>query len=163
MKQRVRCVGVVLMVLGSAACGSSSSSNESGTGLSGSDLTRVNNGKAAVAARNCGSCHGPDLAGQATPVMGTMAFAVNLTPDSETGLGDWDEAMIAKAILTGVDDEDEQLCPTMPVFMSMGMTEAEANDIAFYLKTIAPVSKTLPESTCPPLKGGDEGAAGAGQ
>jgi hypothetical protein len=43
----------------------------------------------------------------------------------------------------------------MPHFADEGMTEDEARDIAAYLKSLPPVSHAVPESTCPPLKGGD--------
>ena len=122
-------------------------------------------GQMAAMTRACASCHGSDFSGMTTPYAGTMAYPPNLTPDTQTGLGEWTEDMIAKAILTGVDDEDEQLCPTMPVFKDMGMTDAEAHDLAAYLKSLPAVSKDIPESSCPPIKGGDEsdqGSAGSG-
>src|SRR6476659_9245023 len=135
----------------SAACGgdddsSNNTGDDAGTSNGGGDA--VGKGKAAVETRECKSCHGSDLSGSKTPYSGTMAYPPNLTPDKDTGLGDWDEDTIVKAILTGVDDEDEQLCPTMPLFGKMGMSNTEAHNIAKYLKSIAAVSKDIPESSC---------------
>jgi mono/diheme cytochrome c family protein len=142
------------------ACGDdddSASNTGDDAGMSNGGGDAVSKGKAAVETRECKSCHGSDLAGSTTPYSGTKAtYPPNLTPDSETGVGDWDEDTIVKAILTGIDDEDEQLCPTMPLFGKMGMTDTEAHNIAKYLKSIDAVSKDIPESSCPPVKGGSD-------
>lgn len=62
--------------------------------------------------------------------------------------------MIVKAILSGVDDEGEELCSTMQRYGKLGMSETEARNIAAYLKSLPAVKNAVPESTCPPLKGG---------
>jgi mono/diheme cytochrome c family protein len=148
----------LLLMLSVSACGddddsASNTGDDAGTS-NGSDA--VSKGEAAVTKRDCKSCHGSDLSGSKTPYAGTMAYPPNLTPDKDTGLGDWDEDLIVKAILTGIDDEDEQLCPTMPLFGKMGMSDTEAHNIAKYLKSIKAVSKDIPESSCPPIKGGSD-------
>jgi mono/diheme cytochrome c family protein len=132
-----------------SACSSGSSSGNTGTG----DVTA---GKAAVTKYACQSCHGQALSGSATAVTGTKAYAPNLTADTETGLGDWDAATIKTAVLTGRDDEDRQLCATMPQFGKMGMTDNEATNIVAYLKSLSAVSMSVPESECA------SGAAGSG-
>jgi cytochrome c553 len=148
----------LLMALNLTACGddddSASMTGDDGGASSGD--AALSKGEAAVTKRICKSCHGSDLSGATKPYMDTMAYPPNLTPDKDTGLGDWDEDTIAKAILTGVDDEGEQLCPTMPVFKDMGMKDDEAHNIAKYLKSLKAVSKDIPESSCPPIKGGDQ-------
>jgi hypothetical protein len=58
-----------------------------------------------------------------------------------------------------VDDEGEQLCSTMPVFKDMKMTDAEADSIVAYLKSIPAVSQENPESECAG-RGDDSGDAG---
>lgn len=152
--------GALLLMLNVGACGGD---DDSASGTSDEAVTNggdaLSMGQAAVKTRICQSCHGNDLSGSTTPYMGTMAYPPNITPDMDTGIGEWDEDTIVKAILTGVDDEDEQLCPTMPVFSKMGMTDAEAHNIAKYLKSIKAVAKeNIPESSCPPIKGGEAGA-----
>jgi hypothetical protein len=75
-------------------------------------------GAAFVAERNCASCHqSPDadvLSGGSAPVAGTRAFAPNLTPDHATGVGDWADIQIVRAIRAGVDNESVELCAAMP-------------------------------------------------
>jgi hypothetical protein len=99
---------------------------------------------------------GDVTAGSTTAYPMTTAYAANLTPDKDTGIGDWDADTIAKAILSGTDDENKSLCPTMSRFMTQGMTTTEAANIAAYFKSLPAVSKEIPESQC------SAGAAGSG-
>ncbi len=120
----------------------------------------------AVLNRGCHTCHqSPDasdgiLSGAIAPQPGTMAWPKNLTPDPDTGLDAWDASTIANAMRTGVDDQNAQLCPTMPRFADMQDDEAFA--IAAYLQSLAAVHHYVPESICPPIKpsepDGDEDA-----
>jgi mono/diheme cytochrome c family protein len=127
-------------LIGTSVTGCGSDNNSSGSG-------QVGQGEQAVTQFACKSCHGQDLAGDTKVYPNSMAYAANLTPDPDTGIGSWDAATIAKAILDGTDDEGAELC-VMPKFRAMGMTEAQANAIANYLKTIPTVSKMIPESDC---------------
>jgi mono/diheme cytochrome c family protein len=138
-----------LVTLSVAGC--SSDSDSGGTGDGGNtSADPVAAGKALVANAKyaCASCHGSNFAGDTKPQPGTTAYPANLTPDSDTGIGDWTTDQIVNAVLNGVDDEDEQLCSTMPVFKTLGLTEADAENIAAYLKSLPAVSHEVPESTC---------------
>lgn len=97
------------------------------------------------AVQTCGiaSCHNPDFAGQR---MGMGFAASNLTPD-ETGLADWTIGEIAKATLDGVTPEGEELCSLMIRYRTAGLSEAEACDIAAYLKALEPIENEVPD-TC---------------
>lgn len=127
----------------------------------------VARGQEAVSTRACNSCHTQSDMGNATLAGNTSAFCAdgkacttaqvypaNLTPDPDTGMAEWTDEMIVKAIMSGVDDENAALCPPMPHFGDQGMTDAEAHDIAAYLKSLPPVNHAVPESSCPPIKGG---------
>jgi hypothetical protein len=112
-------------------------------------------GAAFVAQRGCPTCHQPSdhagtLAGQLTPVAGTQAYGANLTPDPATGLGDWADIAIVRAIRFGVDDTGNALCPSMPRYADMGDVEADA--ILAYLHSLPPVVRAIPASSCPPIK-----------
>jgi len=107
----------------------------------------VSEGKAAVTERKCTGCHTADLGGSTTPLRDTTAtYAANLTPDMTTGIGSWTDAQIKTAIRTGVDDEGKELCSKMPRFSDMSDTEVA--DIVAYLRSLPPVSREIPESTC---------------
>jgi hypothetical protein len=112
-------------------------------------------GRSFVAQRGCPSCHDPSdgagtLAGDLAPVKGTLAFPANLTPDRTTGIGGWADIQIVRAMRFGVDDQGQELCPTMPRFPMIG--DEEAATIVSYLRSLAPVTRQIPDSNCPPIK-----------
>jgi mono/diheme cytochrome c family protein len=149
---RVRNAALLVLVVASGC-----SAKSDGAAAAAGNVTA---GLAAVTKYDCKSCHGSDFAGSTKAVPGTAAYAANLTPDKDTGLGEWDAATIQKAILTGVDDEDSTLCATMPRFTSKGMTAIEATDIAAYLKSLPAVSKDIPEGNCSVAGAAGSGATG---
>jgi mono/diheme cytochrome c family protein len=106
------------------------------------------NGKALVASLACASCHGGDLSGSESPIGKSGAYAANLTPDPNTGLGNWTDDDVARAIQTGVDDGDAQLCNVMPRFGTLGGDQITA--IVAYLRSLPPIVHDLPESECFP-------------
>jgi hypothetical protein len=81
---------------------------------------------------------------------GVVLYGPNLTPDPTTGIGNWNDDQISTAILSGIDDMGERLCPQMQHFPDMGMTELQS--ILGYLHSLTPVSHQVPGSHCPPLK-----------
>lgn len=146
----IRLARIVSIVAPFALTGCSSGSSDPSTA---GDATA---GKMAVTKYACQSCHGQDMSGTTTPYGTSMAYPANVTPDKDTGIGDWDEATIKAAILTGKDDEGQDLCSVMPVFNKANMTDVEATDVTAYLKSLPAVKKAIPESKCA------AGAAGAG-
>jgi hypothetical protein len=122
--------------------------NHSSYDLDGGDLITV--GKAYAQQRLCLDCHGANLAGSTTARADSMAYPSNLTPDGETGIGNWADVTVIRAIRFGVDDEQQPLCPTMPPFTNM--TDLEARAIVAYLRSVPPVHQAIPESMCPPVK-----------
>src|SRR5262245_38428305 len=88
---------------------------------------QVTRGREAVVSRACEGCHTPTanpsatLSGADSPYEKTQAYPPNLTPDEDTGIGTWDDDLILRAMMTGIDDEDAELCTTMPRFKDKGM------------------------------------------
>ena len=119
--------------------------------------------------RRCPACHqGPDpqstgfMSGAITPVQGTFPTGVelygpNLTPDMNTGIGAWTDSQIQNAILNGIDNQGERLCPEMGHFPDMG--QDEVNSIIAWLHTLTPVSHKANPSICPPLKEAPPGSS----
>jgi mono/diheme cytochrome c family protein len=68
----------------------------------------------------------------------------NLTPDA-SGLRDWTDAQIKNAFLNGLDASGQTLHPIMPYAVFHNMTAEDANAIVAYLRSVAPVSATIPE------------------
>ncbi len=133
-----------------AACNDSGAPRDSGVDID----SPFGQGFVAVAARKCGDCHEPLdggaglLSGRSTQVPGTQAYPSNLTPDPDTGMDAWDAGSIATALLTGIDDKGNPLCPEMPRYADAGMTADEALAIAAYLRGLPPVWHLVPPSTC---------------
>lgn len=115
-----------------------------------------------VDARRCPGCHqSPDpmatgfMSGATAPVPGDFGAGValygpNLTPDPTTGIGNWNDDQITTAILSGIDNQGERLCPQMAHFPDMQPPEVAS--ILGYLHSLKPVSHMSTVSRCPPLK-----------
>ncbi|WP_207483819.1 c-type cytochrome [Arenibaculum pallidiluteum] len=74
-------------------------------------------------------------------------YPPNLTPDAETGLGSWTEADIVRAVRTGIRPDGRQLAPAMPWRSYAALTDGDAEALAAYLKSLAPVSHKVPPPT----------------
>ena len=110
-----------------------------------SDST-VSSGQALVTSLACASCHGADLSGSESPIGKSGAYAANLTPDPDTGLGNWTDDDVARAIRTGIDDGDASLCTAMPHFDTLSDDQTAA--IVAYLRSLPPIAHDVPESDC---------------
>src|SRR5271154_1113332 len=71
-------------------------------------------------------------------------YGSNLTPDKETGLGNWTKEQIATAIRTGKRPDGRILAPSMPVATLKNLSQADALAIAAYLKSLPPVKNKVP-------------------
>lgn len=126
-------------------------------GAAHADESAVERGKFLVSIIPCTDCHTPGTflgkpdmdrflggseVGFEVPGLGVF-YGSNLTPDKETGLGDWSDEDIAKAITTGVRPDGRILAPPMPVDQFKHMTHADALAIAAYLKTLPPVKHAV--------------------
>jgi hypothetical protein len=147
------------------ACGSSSGGPDSPTGDDGGSSAGVSfppTGNQYVDARRCPACHqsaDPQttgfMSGATDPIQGNFGPSVvlygpNLTPDMATGIGSWTDDEIETAILSGIDNQGERLCPQMQHFPDMQMPELTS--ILGYLRGLKPVSHQSIPSKCPPLK-----------
>jgi hypothetical protein len=170
----LRAAGVLTSALGLLACSSSSGGLPGPTGEdepSDAGVTFPSTGNQYVDARRCPACHqGPDpeqtgfMSGALTPIAGPWPAGVslygpNLTPDMTTGIGAWTDSQITNAILNGIDNQGERLCPEMGHFPDMGQTEVTS--ILGYLHSLTPVSHQTTGSICPPLKEAPPGSSGS--
>ena len=74
------------------------------------------------------------------------SFASNLTPDKETGLGEWTEKMFIDAMRTGLHQGvagNRKIFPPMPTKHYAQMTDADLKAIWAYLKTIKPIKNEV--------------------
>ena len=80
-----------------------------------------------------------------------VSFAANLTPDKETGLGDWTEDIFIQAIRTGKHQgqpTSRDLLPPMPwanlTHGALGQSEADLKAIWAYLRSLPPIKNQVP-------------------
>ena len=74
------------------------------------------------------------------------SFATNLTPDKETGLGEWTEKMFIESMRTGHhqgNKANRKIFPPMPTKHYAKMTDADLKAIWAYLKTIKPIKNEV--------------------
>ncbi len=74
------------------------------------------------------------------------AYAPNITPDRETGIGKWSDAQIVKAIREGIRPDGSLIGPPMPIMFYRGISDDDAKAIAAYLRAQAPVRHSVPKS-----------------
>jgi hypothetical protein len=87
---------------------------------------------------------GSGLAGF-TSSPGTVA--ANLTPDRETGIGNWTDDMLARAIREGVNHDGRLIDPSiMPYEFYRSMSDEDLASIIVYLRSIPPIRNALPPS-----------------
>lgn len=108
----------------------------------------------------CGNCHnGRDENGELVPGMefaGAFvieepiftAYAPNISPDMETGIGAWTDEEIERAIRSGVSRDGRQMGPPMafypPFYPNISSDDMDA--IIAYLRSVPAVSNEVPAS-----------------
>src|SRR5262245_25179861 len=119
---------------------------------------QIERGKYLASLGGCMDCHNPgyffgkpDMArylggsevGFEIPGLGIF-HGPNLTPDKETGLGNWSTEEIVTAIQTGTRPDGRVLAPIMPWRPLSHLTKADATAIAEYLKSLPAVNNRVP-------------------
>ncbi len=77
------------------------------------------------------------------------AYASNLTPDVQTGIGGWSEEQIASILRTGHRPDGTPLLPPMPWPSTAQLTDREMSALTAYLKSLPPVKHKKPASLPP--------------
>ncbi len=107
----------------------------------------------------CGNCHTPkdpnfkplndqELAGGFAidaPVF--HAVAANITPDKETGIGNWTDAQIIDAIRNGKRPDGTIIGPPMPIAFYRGISDDDVRAIVAYLRSVKPIQNKVEKST----------------
>jgi mono/diheme cytochrome c family protein len=70
--------------------------------------------------------------------------APNLTPDPETGLGNWTDGEKIRAIRDGVDNTGRALFPMMPYPDFKKMSDEDVQSVVAYMDSLPPVRNPLP-------------------
>ena len=127
--------------------------------------TAVERGEYMTNILGCGGCHtegallgnptGQWLAGSRIGIAYTedlddispgIVFPGNLTADKETGLGRWSKDEIKTFLLTGMDHYGKQATTVMPWPNYAYLSDQDLDDVAAFLKQLAPIDQAIPES-----------------
>lgn len=73
-----------------------------------------------------------------------VVAAQNITPDPETGLGNWTDGEILRALREGVDKNGDALFPMMPYQHLANLGDEDAKSIVVYLRTLKPIKNRVP-------------------
>lgn len=103
----------------------------------------------------CGNCHtppsptGPVMArflsgGLTFDTPGFKAMASNITPDRETGIGNWSDDDIKKAIVAGVRPNGVHLAPIMAANFFKMLMPSDLDAIVAYLRSVKPIKAATP-------------------
>ena len=116
-----------------------------------SPSTAVERGRYLANAGNCLSCHtragGARMAGGVafeTP-FGTV-YSTNITPDRDTGIGQWTVTDLRRAMHEGVDRDGSSLIPAFPYTSFTKVSDADVADIYAYLRTVPAVRYSPPDN-----------------
>jgi mono/diheme cytochrome c family protein len=82
-----------------------------------------------------------------------VSFTANLTPDADTGLGQWTLKDFMSTIRTGRHmGRGRPVLPPMPIPVYNNFTDADLEAVYAYLRTIAPIKNRVPEPLPPAQK-----------
>jgi mono/diheme cytochrome c family protein len=120
--------------------------------------SQIDRGKYLIVLAGCNDCHTPgfflgkpDMArylggsdvGFEIPGLGVFNGR-NITPDKETGIGNWTDEQIAAAITTGKRPDGRQLAPIMNYASFTYMTKEDVAAVVAYLRSVPPVHNEVP-------------------
>ena len=120
--------------------------------------SEIERGKYLVTLGGCTDCHTPGYffgkpdttkylggseVGFEIPDLGVF-HGPNLTPDKETGLGNWTDEQIVTAIQKGTRPDGRVLAPVMPWHAFANLTAPDVNAIVVYLRSVPPVQNKVP-------------------
>jgi mono/diheme cytochrome c family protein len=109
----------------------------------------VAKGAELAAIGNCADCHtapgGKSYAGsRALPTPFGTIYTSNITPDSETGIGNWSEEAFRRALRDGVDREGRHLYPAFPYDHFTHLTDDDIHALYAFIITRESVRSVPP-------------------
>lgn len=122
---------------------------------SGQDFAQIERGRYLTVVADCAACHtnadggAPFAGGRPIETPFGSVIAANITPDRETGIGDWSDAQFDTAVRLGRAPEGKWLYPAMPFPYYTRMTQADVLAIHAYLNTLEPIHHRVESDQLP--------------
>jgi mono/diheme cytochrome c family protein len=120
---------------------------------------RLVRGKHIAITSGCIFCHSThNWSAEGIPILSGMEFSgdvmpffdmpgrvvtANLTPDPETGAGNWTDDQLARAIREGIGHDGRALFPMMPYSFFRKMSDEDLASVIVYLRSLPPVRHPL--------------------
>ena len=109
----------------------------------------VAHGKSLVEASDCATCHTADpqrpfAGGKRIDTPFGAIYSPNLTPDRETGIGDWSDADFVRALRFGVAPDSSRYYPAFPYPYFTKFTRGDILAVRAYLSTLTPFRNEEP-------------------
>lgn len=108
-------------------------------------------GEYLATAGNCAACHtlpgGSDMAGGVAfeTQFGTI-YSTNITPDADTGIGNWTFEDFLASMRHGVRPNGQHLYPAFPYTAFTKLTDTDTAAIFLYLMSLPPVRQAAPDN-----------------
>jgi mono/diheme cytochrome c family protein len=114
----------------------------------------VQRGRYLVALGDCMACHtqaggAPFAGGRAVQTPFGTLFSANITPDKDSGIGDWTADQFYRALHEGIDDEGHHLYPAFPYNYYTGVSRADSDAMFAYFKSLQPVRHDFERNKLP--------------
>ena len=120
------------------------------------DFALVQRGRYLVTLGDCTACHSdptqrdsPFGGGHAVPTPFGTLLAPNITPDPQTGIGNWSALQFDDAVRRGRMPDGRRLYPAMPFPYFSRMSAADVRAMYAYLRTVAPVHHAVVSDQLP--------------
>ena len=78
-----------------------------------------------------------------------VVYPPNITPDPETGIGDWSDTQIAAAVRSGQGRHTSRRIAVMPWQGYAKLTDEDVDAVVAYLRSIKPIRNKVPAEVTP--------------
>ncbi|HEX9852232.1 MAG TPA: cytochrome c [Woeseiaceae bacterium] len=120
------------------------------------DDSLIEKGKYLIHAGGCITCH-TEESDDAIPLSGGYAleslfgtfYAPNITPDKDTGIGNWGDEDFLRAFHVGINPDGDAYFPAFPYTAYTGASRDDLLAMKAYLFSLEPVRKEIPEHDLP--------------
>lgn len=114
-------------------------------------LATLERGRLVAAAGDCAVCHTaadgvPNAGGLALETPFGTVYTTNITPDPETGIGNWSYAAFERAMREGIHRDGRHLYPAFPYTAFARMSDADMQALYAYLMAQTPVKAAAPKT-----------------
>ena len=111
----------------------------------------IERGRQVFAAGDCAVCHTahngiPNIGGRPMETPFGTVYTTNLTPDPDTGLGQWSFAAFDRAMRRGISRDGKNLYPAFPYTAFAKIVPDDMFALYAYLQTLKPVRAEMPRS-----------------